>query len=163
MPLTRLRLHLPSTHFTATSIDDTTLVEMPLPFPLCTDALEKSQKAGEDGDVDASIMLAATADDLKLQHDRMVKQLTAPDRTMSVCDICGVFVNSTDNDQRRQVTANMVCTYMGGLTLGDRQGLGRRTGSCCALSPPRNAMQKCCSATPLHSMHSVSVTGKLCM
>ncbi|MEW5311126.1 MAG: hypothetical protein WDW38_002866 [Sanguina aurantia] len=66
------------------------------------DALEKSQKAGEDGDVDASIMLAATADDLKLQHDRMVKQLTAPDRTMSVCDICGVFVNSTDNDQRRQ-------------------------------------------------------------
>lgn len=69
-------------------------------------------------------MLAATAEDLKLQHDRMVKQLTAPDRTMSVCDICGVFVNSTDNDQRRQVTANMVCTYMGQWCSGGGEGGG---------------------------------------
>lgn len=67
------------------------------------DLLRKSQEAGEQGDVDVSMALAQQAEDLQGQHDRLKRSLTAPDRTMMVCDICGVFINSTDNDQRRQV------------------------------------------------------------
>jgi hypothetical protein len=65
--------------------------------------LQKSQEAGEAGDVDVSMTLAQQAQELQGQHDRLYKTLTAPERTMTVCDICGVFSNSTDNDQRRQV------------------------------------------------------------
>ncbi|GLC50651.1 hypothetical protein PLESTB_000403500 [Pleodorina starrii] len=65
--------------------------------------LHKSQEAGEAGDVDVSMALAQQANEMQAQHDRLHRSLTAPERTMSVCDICGVFINSTDNDQRRQV------------------------------------------------------------
>mgnify|MGYP001807240090 CR=1 FL=1 len=65
--------------------------------------LQKSQEAGEAGEVDVSMALAQQATEMQAQHDRLHKSLTAPERTMSVCDICGVFINSTDNDQRRQV------------------------------------------------------------
>ncbi|KXZ48441.1 hypothetical protein GPECTOR_28g851 [Gonium pectorale] len=64
--------------------------------------LHKSQEAGEAGDVDVSMALAQQAQEMQTQHDRLHRSLTAPERTMSVCDICGVFINSTDNDQRRQ-------------------------------------------------------------
>ncbi|PNH11244.1 Luc7-like protein [Tetrabaena socialis] len=64
--------------------------------------LHKSQEAGEAGDVDVSMALAQQAQEMQAQHDRLHRSLTAPERTMSVCDICGVFINSTDNDQRRQ-------------------------------------------------------------
>ncbi|KAG2422731.1 hypothetical protein HXX76_015818 [Chlamydomonas incerta] len=64
--------------------------------------LQKSQEAGEAGEVDVSMALAQQATEMQAQHDRLHKSLTAPERTMSVCDICGVFINSTDNDQRRQ-------------------------------------------------------------
>ncbi|GIM14200.1 hypothetical protein Vretimale_17234, partial [Volvox reticuliferus] len=60
------------------------------------------QEAGEAGDVDVSMALAQQAQEMPAQHDRLHRNLTAPERTMSVCDICGVFINSTDNDQRRQ-------------------------------------------------------------
>jgi hypothetical protein len=58
---------------------------------------------GEAGDVDASMATAQQAEVYKRQHEVLFKQLTAPDRSMTVCDICGVFINSTDNDQRRLV------------------------------------------------------------
>ncbi|GIL60837.1 hypothetical protein Vafri_15357 [Volvox africanus] len=68
--------------------------------------LHKSQEAGEAGDVDVSMALAQQAQEMQAQHDRLHRNLTAPERTMSVCDICGVFINSTDNDQRRQVRSS---------------------------------------------------------
>ncbi|KAG2493834.1 hypothetical protein HYH03_008052 [Edaphochlamys debaryana] len=64
--------------------------------------LTRSQEAGEAGDVDVSMALAQQATEMQAQHDRLHRSLTAPERTMTVCDICGVFINSTDNDQRRQ-------------------------------------------------------------
>jgi RNA-binding protein Luc7-like 2 len=67
------------------------------------EALEKASRLGEDGDVDGSLLFAQQADNFKLQHESLFKALTAPDRTMTVCDVCGVFINSTDNEQRRKV------------------------------------------------------------
>jgi RNA-binding protein Luc7-like 2 len=65
------------------------------------EALEKSQVLGEEGDVDQALMLSQQADAYKKQHEEMYKRLTTPDRIMTVCEICGVFINSTDNEARR--------------------------------------------------------------
>ncbi len=67
------------------------------------DALAKSQALGEAGDVDQSLMLSQQAEAYKRQHEEMYKRLSTPDRQMTVCEICGVFINSTDNDSRRLV------------------------------------------------------------
>lgn len=46
---------------------------------------------------------AQQAEAFNKQHEELHKQFTTPERTMSVCDVCGVFINSTDNDQRKAV------------------------------------------------------------
>lgn len=58
-----------------------------------------------EGDADGSMAMADEAEQLKAQAVQMRHDLVTPDRTMSVCEICGVFINSTDNEQRRQVRA----------------------------------------------------------
>lgn len=68
-----------------------------------TEALERSEKAGEEGDVDASLSLTQQAEAYKRQAESLRRTLTMPERTMEVCEICGVFINSTDNEQRRLV------------------------------------------------------------
>ena len=67
------------------------------------DAAKRSQAMAEAGDVDGSMVCAQQAEAYRLQHDTLHTQLTAPERVMTVCEVCGVFINSTDNDQRRQV------------------------------------------------------------
>ncbi len=57
----------------------------------------------EQGDVDGSMAAAAAAEDLQKQHDTLYKELTTNDRFMTVCEVCGVFINATDNEQRRKV------------------------------------------------------------
>lgn len=37
---------------------------------------------------------------LKEERDKLEKQFTTPLRIMFVCEICGVFINSTDNEAR---------------------------------------------------------------
>lgn len=70
------------------------------------EALEKSQQLGEEGDVDGSMMFAQQAESLKQQHESMKKTFTQPERTMTVCEVCGVFINSTDNEQRRKASSD---------------------------------------------------------
>ena len=65
--------------------------------------MSRSQAMAEAGDVDGSMVCAQQAETYKKQHDTLQTQLTAPERVMTVCEVCGVFINSTDNDQRRQV------------------------------------------------------------
>lgn len=67
------------------------------------DAMHRSQAMAEAGDVDGSLVCAQQAETYKKQYDTLNTQLTAPERVMTVCEVCGVFINSTDNDQRRQV------------------------------------------------------------
>jgi hypothetical protein len=69
------------------------------------ESLDLSQRLGEEGDVDGSMMAAQQADAMKQQHEALQRSLTQPERTMTVCEICGVFINSTDNDQRKAVSA----------------------------------------------------------
>jgi hypothetical protein len=64
----------------------------------------RAAQLGEEGDVDGALGFTKQAENLGKQHDLLYKQLTEPERTMTVCDICGVFINSTDNDQRRLVS-----------------------------------------------------------
>ena len=101
---------------------------MPFFFPLA-EALAKSQALGEEGEVDQSLMLSqqvsgpiysppvlpltgfpdlgwTQADAYKKQHEEMYKRLSAPDRVMTVCEICGVFINSTDMEYQKQ---RLVC------------------------------------------------------
>ncbi len=63
----------------------------------------KSERLAEEGDVDGSILFANQAEGFKKQWDALHASITQPERTMTVCDICGVFINSTDNEQRRKV------------------------------------------------------------
>lgn len=73
---------------------------------LChAEALEQSQKLGEEGDVDGSMVFAQQVESLTQQHDSLKKTLTQPERTMTVCEVCGVFINSTDNEQRRKASS----------------------------------------------------------
>ena len=48
-------------------------------------------------------MLAQQAEAYKKQHEEMYKRLSAPDRIMTVCEICGVFIASIDTDPKRTV------------------------------------------------------------
>ena len=53
--------------------------------------------------MDGSMLFAQQAEAFNAQHVALQKSLTQPDRTMTVCEVCGVFINSTDNEQRRKV------------------------------------------------------------
>lgn len=99
-----------------------------LHFP--TGLVEQSERVAEEGEVDASMALAAQAEALKGEHDKLLATLTAPDRIMSVCEVCGVFINSTDNEQRRQA------------------GLAHATGSAPPAPPPPTAVSRLAPLTP---------------
>lgn len=89
------------------------------------EATEKAEKLAEDADVDGSQMFAQQAEAFSRQHDALQKQFQLPERTMSVCEVCGVFINSTDNDQRRAVS---VSVHLQGCPLAS-----------CACSPSKHA------------------------
>ena len=67
------------------------------------DALKKSEEAAEQGNVDESMAFANQAEQLQKQYTELHKLATTPDRTMQVCEVCGVFINSSDSDQRKAV------------------------------------------------------------
>lgn len=66
------------------------------------EALDKAEKMGDVGDVDQSMLYTQQADAYKKQYDELFKTFSTPERTMTVCEVCGVFINSTDNEQRRR-------------------------------------------------------------
>ncbi len=68
------------------------------------DMVARAAQLGEEGDVDGAMAMTKQAENLGKQYEVLHKQLTEPERTMTVCDICGVFINSTDNEQRRLVS-----------------------------------------------------------
>ena len=67
------------------------------------------------------------AEAFQAQHDALQKQLTQPERIMTVCEVCGVFINSTDNEQRRQVGPTL-----GVRTWGVPVLMGTASCLCCA-------------------------------
>jgi len=66
------------------------------------EALEKAEQLGEEGDVDGAQVFSLQAEAFAKQKEKELRHLTQPDRTMTVCDVCGVFINSTDNEARRR-------------------------------------------------------------
>merc|ERR1711907_280826 len=64
--------------------------------------METSQKLGEEGEVDRSLQAAQDAEKTKREKEILEQRLKFPSgRNMFVCEICGVFINSTDNEARR--------------------------------------------------------------
>lgn len=65
--------------------------------------LENSEKLAENGDIDASLALAKQLELTRDEYATMLKKATERDRTMTVCEVCGVFMTSTDSEARREV------------------------------------------------------------
>ncbi|GAB4817372.1 hypothetical protein N2152v2_004418 [Parachlorella kessleri] len=63
---------------------------------------DESGKLAEGGDVDASLAAVQQAERLQREHERLQKKYTEPDRYIMVCEVCGVFIQSTDNEARRR-------------------------------------------------------------
>jgi hypothetical protein len=63
---------------------------------------ERSEQLAEEGDVDASMAALAQAERMRDDAAKLVSRLQQPDRFMEVCDVCGVFIQSTDNEARRR-------------------------------------------------------------
>lgn len=84
--------------------------------------MARAAQLGEEGDVDGAMAATKQADNLGKQYDVLYKQLTEPDRSMTVCDICGVFINSTDNEQRRLVSGGLRVVVWNSSPLWDAGG-----------------------------------------
>merc|ERR1712124_110458 len=64
--------------------------------------LESSQKYGGRGNVDLSLRTAQEAERLRIEQQDLEQRLRFPGgRIMFVCEVCGVFINNTDNEARR--------------------------------------------------------------
>lgn len=64
--------------------------------------ISSSQKLGEEGNVDHSLQKAQEAENMKIEKENLEQRLKYPGgRIMFVCEVCGVFINSTDNEARR--------------------------------------------------------------
>lgn len=68
-----------------------------------TELLENSEKLAENGDIDESLALAKQLELTREEYVAAFKKATERDRTMTVCDVCGVFMTSTDSEARREV------------------------------------------------------------
>ena len=41
------------------------------------------------------------AETLKVEHDKLHAEMTRPDRIMNVCEVCGIFMQSTDAEAKK--------------------------------------------------------------
>jgi RNA-binding protein Luc7-like 2 len=64
------------------------------------EALSLSETKAEEGDVDGAMLFAKQAEAFATQHETTLKQLTQPDRIMTVCEVCGVFINMVETDRK---------------------------------------------------------------
>ena len=70
---------------------------------LHAEAIEQSDALAEAGDADGIVAMTEKAARLKEEHDTLRLELVTPERTKAVCEVCGVFTNSNDNEQRKEV------------------------------------------------------------
>jgi hypothetical protein len=61
--------------------------------------------------VDGAQVFSQQAEAFAKQKESKHRQATQPERTMTVCDICGVFMNSTDNEARRRVSLSPLSVF----------------------------------------------------
>lgn len=66
------------------------------------EAMDRSQKLGEEGDVDAALLNSEQAEMYTKQHDDLKARITAPERILTVCRVCGVFVHNGDEVMRER-------------------------------------------------------------
>ncbi|PSC70918.1 U1 snRNA associated [Micractinium conductrix] len=83
---------------------------------------ERSEKMAEDGDIDASMAAIAQAERLRIDADELTKRYTKPDRTMDVCEVCGVFIQNIDTAAGKQAHADHLegKQYLGWLAIREK-------------------------------------------
>merc|ERR1712224_961649 len=82
--------------------------------------VESSENLGELGKVDQSLQNAQEFEKIKLERELLEQRFKYPSgRIMFVCDVCGVFINSTDNEARRADHYNGK-QYLGWKTIRDK-------------------------------------------
>jgi hypothetical protein len=82
--------------------------------------METSQRFGERGEVEKSLHYAQEAEKMNTEKEILEQRLKFPSgRIMFVCEICGVFINSTDNEARRADHYNGK-QYLGWKAIRDR-------------------------------------------
>ncbi|KAG1656014.1 hypothetical protein FOA52_005642 [Chlamydomonas sp. UWO 241] len=64
-------------------------------------ALMRSGELGEAGDVDTAMAASGEADMYKKQHAELFRKVSAPERSLSVCEVCGVFISAMDADESK--------------------------------------------------------------
>lgn len=67
-------------------------------------AMKQSEDMAEQGNVDESMEFANQAEQFRKQYAELYKLAITPERTMQVCDVCGVFINASDSEQRKAVS-----------------------------------------------------------
>merc|ERR1712193_165749 len=64
--------------------------------------MKTSQRYGEQGQINLALQAAQEADKVKLEKENLEQRFKFPSgRIMFVCEVCGVFINNTDNEARR--------------------------------------------------------------
>lgn len=66
------------------------------------DLTERSEKLAEEGDVDASMAAVAQAERLRKDAEGLIARYSRPDRQLEVCEVCGLFMQSTDSEARKR-------------------------------------------------------------
>merc|ERR1712100_1010324 len=64
--------------------------------------IESSQEFGDRGEIEKSLYAAIEGEKIKTERENLEQRFKYPNgRIMFVCEVCGVFINSTDSDARR--------------------------------------------------------------
>merc|ERR1739848_887584 len=64
--------------------------------------METSREFGMRGEVERSLHSALEAETINIEKENLEQRLKFPSgRIMFVCEVCGVFINSTENEARR--------------------------------------------------------------
>ena len=95
--------------------------------PWLADSTDRAEVLAMEGDADGSMAMTEAADQFNEEHTKLHNELVMPERTKSVCDVCGVFINSTDNEQRRLVCSP---TFMTGLESSSIAQSSEMNGTC---------------------------------
>jgi RNA-binding protein Luc7-like 2 len=75
------------------------------------EALATSEAKAEEGDVDGAMLFAKQAETFAASYETTLKSLTLPDRTMTVCEVCGVFINAVETDTKRKAGPEPVSAH----------------------------------------------------
>ena len=126
------------------------------------DSTDRAEVLAMEGDADGSIAMTEAADKFNEEHTKLLNELTMPERTKSVCEVCGVFINSTDNEQRRLVRIHRTALSKCHCVLHGCSVLPHGPCAPCQLPRPVHTVHYIC-ASILSDVHTWAALSVLCV